>query len=205
MRPELLWRQDVYISCSTLSSTASRILHTPKLSLRPLCTALQVLETVITMGDLQSFFRDVRPVGKVTGLVGFISPCYLMYCMHVRYIVYGVCKAQNGLTMVFVFIASRFVIYLVSLSLYTIMFDPLTQPPNLVPRWLMVQLLMFPLAEGITHRGIILSVLISIISLSFSLSVFILPLPKSPDSPLPALTPTQTPIRTSLVPVLHAP
>lgn len=52
----------------------------------------------------------------------------------------------------------------------------------------MVWLLMFPLIEGITHRGIILSILIFIISLSLSLSslsIFILSLPKSPDSSQP--------------------
>lgn len=43
--------------------------------LRPLHTALQVFETVITVGDLQSSFRDARPLAKVTGAIGFISPC----------------------------------------------------------------------------------------------------------------------------------
>lgn len=38
----------------------------PRLSLGPLHTALRVMGTVITVEDLQSCFRDVRPLGKVT-------------------------------------------------------------------------------------------------------------------------------------------
>lgn len=66
---------------SSLLSIPPRNPHTPKLSPGPLHTALQVLETVITVGDLQSHFRDVRPLAKVTGAIGFISPCYPMCCM----------------------------------------------------------------------------------------------------------------------------
>ena len=42
----------------------SHLTHTQTL---PLHTALRVLESVITAGDLQFCFRDVRPPAKVTG------------------------------------------------------------------------------------------------------------------------------------------
>lgn len=45
-------------------------------------TALQVLETVITVEDLHSCFRDVRPLAKVTGATGFIQ--LMLDSLHLR-------------------------------------------------------------------------------------------------------------------------
>lgn len=95
-------------------------------------------------------------------------------------------RVSVAIILPFVFIASRFCNVLsFSFPLHHNV-PSLDSSPNSAPRWLMVWLLMFPLIEGITHRGIILSILIFIISLSLSsLSIFILSLPKSPDSSQP--------------------
>lgn len=105
----------------------------------------------------------------------------------------------------FVFIASRFCNVL-SVSFHLRHYAPsLDSSPNSSPRWLMVWLLMFPLIVGITHRGIILSVLIFIISLACSrLFPFSFCLSQSPLTH-PSLSPTQTPICAALVSVLCTP
>lgn len=74
-----------------------------------------------------------------------------------------------------------------SVSQYTIMFTPLTQSSKLGSQVANGPAIdVSTRREGITHRGIILSVLISVLSLLLSVSVFILPLPNSfPDSPSP--------------------
>lgn len=101
-----------------------------------------------------------------------------MYYMYLRHemceCVYCIKNKQVSVAIIlpFVFIASRFCNVLsVSFPLHHNV-PSLDSSPNSAPRWLMVWLLMFPLIEGITHRGIILSILIFIISLSLALLSF---------------------------------
>lgn len=165
-----------------------------------------MLGIVITVGDLQSCFRDVRPLQKVTETRIYLL--LLTYILHVcEACVYRMKNKYVSVTIIlpFVFIASRFCNVL-SISFHLRHYAPsLDSSPNSAPRWLMVWLLMFPLIVGITHRGIILTVLIFIISLACSLLFpFSFCLSQSPlthRSP----SPTQTPICAALVPVLCTP
>lgn len=138
-----------------------------------------------------------------------LSPLANLYtsCMWGMKCVYCMKNKRVSVTIIlpFVFIASRFCNVL-SVSSHLHHYTPsLDSSPNSAPRWLMVWLLMFPLIEGITHRGIILSVLIFIISLArYPLFPFSFCLSQSPLTH-PSLSPTQTPICAALVPVLCAP
>lgn len=80
-----------------------------------------------------------------------------------------------------------------SVSLYTIMFTPLTQPSKLGSQVANGPAIdVSTRREGITHRGIILSVLISVLSLSLYQFPFCLSLRLSRDSPNPAIPHSNT-------------
>lgn len=121
-----------------------------------------------------------------------------VYCMKNK-------RVSIAIILAFVFIASRFCHVLSVFFPLHHNVPSLDSSLNSAPRWLMVWLLMFPLIEGITHRGIILSILIFIISLSHSrLFPFSFCLSQSPLTHS-SLFPTQTPISAVLIPVLCTP
>lgn len=121
-----------------------------------------------------------------------------VYCMKTK-------QVSVNILLPFVFIASRCCNVLSVSFPFHHNAPSFVSSPNSAPRWLMVWLLMFPLIQGITHRGIILSVLIFIISLTRSpLFPFSFCLSQSPLTH-PSLSHTQTPISAALVPVLCTP
>lgn len=105
--------------------------HTQTQPQAPRRTALQVLESVITVGDLQSCFRDVRPLAKVTDAFRIYLTMLPLCTACVRGMKPAHCvQRQNNEASLWPYFClyCRFVIYRVSVSLYAIMFSPLIQP-----------------------------------------------------------------------------